>query len=165
MPSNVRPPRLTITPAIVRGVLQLAAQRPAGVVSVPILPVRLVDRPRPSAPNPTRPSTWTKPRAKSANDDAIKVAAAPNPELPVAGVSTADSEGGREGQAPEGPSGAAAGEGERTPANACQPRTELREPPPAPFIRDGEPVQRRCHGCGDWASAPCARNWCPVRHG
>lgn len=64
---NLRPAPFSITPAIVRGVIGLT-NRAAHTVQVPVLPVRLVDRPRPSE-DPTRPSTWSEQRTASANDE------------------------------------------------------------------------------------------------
>jgi len=56
---NLRPAPFSITPAIVRAVLELTSRPQPALVQVPILPIKLVDRPRRSED----------PRLAMANDD------------------------------------------------------------------------------------------------
>lgn len=68
---NLRDAPLALTPALVA---KLTGDRPAYGKGIMHLPIegKLVDRPRPSAPeqheDPTRPSTWADPRVSNANE-------------------------------------------------------------------------------------------------
>lgn len=125
---NRRPAPFLLTPAIVRGVIELA-QRPR-VIAVPVLPIKLVDRPRRSedprlacANDKARaPETEAALRALADAAQAKLRALASNDEHHTLGNPTADRAGGCEGRAPEGTSGA--GDcGHGAPANARQPHT------------------------------------------
>jgi len=65
--SNLEPAPFFLTSAVVA---KLAGDRPAFGKGIAHLPVegKLVDRPRPSAEDPTRPSTWSDPRVAPANE-------------------------------------------------------------------------------------------------
>jgi len=64
---NLRDAPLALTPALVA---KLTGDRPAYGKGIMHLPIegKLVDRPRPSAEDPTRPSTWSDPRVSNANE-------------------------------------------------------------------------------------------------
>ena len=64
---NVRPAPFRITPSIVARVLDLAERPAPGIVHVPVLPVKLVDRPRRSQD----------PRLAKANDDIQEITPPP----------------------------------------------------------------------------------------
>ena len=145
---NLRPAPLFITPSVVARVLELTERPASRVIEVPILPVKLVDRPRRSED----------PRLARANDDSapppgetirsgedgqrgavsecqLVPEAAPQPVGVIAtpGVATADTSCGSEAQAPEGPKGSGDGVS-RPPLNACEATVPVAEPQP-PRVR------------------------------
>lgn len=118
---NLKPAPFAFSPDVVRQVVALSERSRKRMVLVPVLPVKLVDRPRRSED----------PRLARANDDMRERAGARDNFTPsaTAGSKTADSEGGCEGREPEGSSGAAVRGKECAPANFRQPHDKTPEGP------------------------------------